>query len=139
MTTTTKAGGDDRSTTELIRDLSEQSSRLIRQEVALTRADLTQKGAQAARGIGLVVGSGILSLYGLGALIASGILLLSTATNAWIAALIVAGAILLAAGAAALIGKARLTRAAPSPLEAALETATRDMEALRASIREGRS
>jgi hypothetical protein len=139
MTTTTKNGKDNRSTSELIHDLSEQSSRLIRQEIALARAELTHKGAQAGLGIGLLGAAAILSLYALGALTAGGILLLSTAVKAWIAAGIIAGSILLAAGAAALIGKTRLARAAPAVPEATIETAKRDVETIRASIREGRS
>lgn len=139
MATTTNNGRDNRSTSELMRDLSEQSTRLIRQEMALARAELTQKGAQAGFGIGLFGGAGILSLYGLGALTAGGILLLSTAMKAWIAAVIIAGGILIVAGAAALIGKARLARAAPPLPGATIETARQDVETIRASIREGRS
>jgi Putative Actinobacterial Holin-X, holin superfamily III len=135
---TTTNGQDNRSASELIHDFSEQSTRLIRQEMALARAELTQKGAQAGLGIGLLGGAGILSLYGLGALIAGGILLLSTEIKAWIAAVIIAGGILIVAGAAALVGKARLARAVPVP-EATIETAKRNMETIRASIREGRS
>ena len=139
MATTTNDAGDNRSTSELIRDLSEQSTRLIRQEMALARAELIEKGAQAGFGIGLFGGAGLLSLYGLGALTAGGILLLSTAMKAWMAAVIVAGGFLIVAGAAALIGKARLARAAPPVPEATIETAKQDVETIRASIKEGRS
>jgi hypothetical protein len=139
MTTTTNHGKDNRSTSELVRDLSEQSTRLVRQEIALARAELTQKGAQAGLAIGLLGGAGILSLYGLGALTAGGILLLSTATKAWVAAVIIAGGIFVVAGAAALIAKARLARAAPPVPEATIETAKKDVATIRASIREGRS
>jgi Putative Actinobacterial Holin-X, holin superfamily III len=66
-------------------------------------------------------------------------LLLSTAMKAWIAAAIIAGGILIVAGAAALIGKARLARAAPPVPEATIETAKQDVATIRASIREGRS
>ncbi|HUA49904.1 MAG TPA: phage holin family protein [Solirubrobacteraceae bacterium] len=138
MATTTNDAGDNRSTSELIRDLSEQSTRLIRQEMALARAELIEKGAQAGFGIGLFGGAGLLSLYGLGALTAGGILLLSTAMKAWMAAVIVAGGFLIVAGAAALIGKARLARAAPPVPEATIETAKQDVETIRASIKEGR-
>jgi hypothetical protein len=139
MVTTTSNGNDKRSTSELVRDLSEQSSRLIHQEVALARAELTEKGVEAGWGIGLLSGAGVLALYGLGALTAAGILLLSTAMKAWIAAVIIAGGILAVAGVAALIGTARLAQAAPPVPEATIETAKRDMKAIRRSIREGRS
>jgi len=139
MATRTENGRDNRSTSELIHAVTEQSRRLIRQEMALARAELTEKGAQAGFGIGLFGAAGLLSLYGLGALTAGGILLLSTAMKAWIAAAIIAGAILIVAGAAALIGKARLARAAPPAPEATIETAKQDVATIRASIREGRS
>jgi len=139
MVTTTDNGNDKRSTSELVRDLSEQSSRLIRQEMALARTELTRKGVEAGLGIGLLGGAGILALYGLGALTAAGILLLSTAMKAWIAAVVIAGGILAAAGAAALIGKTRLAHAAPPVPEATIETAKEDAKTIRASIRDGRS
>ena len=139
MTTTTNNGSASRSTSELVQDLSEQTSRLVRQEMALARSELTEKGAQARVGIGLVGGAAILALYGLGSLTAGGILLLSTAMKAWVAALIIAGGLLLVAGAAGLIGKARLARAAPPVPEATIETAKQDVATIRASIREGRS
>ena len=139
MTTTTNNEKDNRSTSELINDLSEQSTRLVRQEIALARAELTQKGAQAGLAIGLLAGAGILSLYGLGALTAGGILLLSTATKAWVAAVIIASGIFIVAGATALIAKARLVRAAPPVPEATIATTKKDVATIRASIREGRS
>ena len=139
MATTTNKAGENRSTSELIRDLSEQSTRLIREEMSLARAELIEKGAQAGFGIGMFGGAGLLSLYGFGALTAGAILLLSTAIKAWMAAVIVAGGFLIVAGAAALIGKARLARAAPPVPEATIETAKQDAETIRASIKEGRS
>jgi hypothetical protein len=139
MVKTTNNGNDKRSTSELVRDLSEQSSRLVRQEMALARAELTEKGVEAGLGIGLLGGAGILALYGLGALTAAGILLLSTAMKAWIASVVIAGSILAVAGAAALIGKPRIAQAAPPVPEATIETAKQDARTIRRSIREGRS
>jgi len=139
MAATSNTGNDDRSISELVHDLSEQGTRLIHQEVALATAELMQKGANAGFGIGLVGGAGILSLYGLGALTASGILLLSTVLKAWIAAAVIAGGIFMVAAAAARVGKSRLAAAFPPLPEATIETAERDVETLRMSIREGRS
>jgi len=139
MATTTHNGSGNRTTSDLIHDLSEQSTRLIRQEMALARAELTQKGIEARLGVGLVGTAGVLLLYGLGAVTAAAILLLSTAMQAWIAAVVIAGAILIVAGVTALIGRARLARAAPPVPEVTIETAKRDVDTIRASIREGRS
>jgi hypothetical protein len=43
------------------------------------------------------------------------------------------------AGAAAVVGKARLARVVPPVPEATIETAKQDVETIRESIREGRS
>lgn len=139
MTTTSTNGEPNRSTRELLRDLSEQSRRLIAQEMALVRAEFTEKRVQAGLGVGLLVGAGILSLYGLGALTAGGILLLSSAMKAWVAAVTVAGGVLILAGAAALIGKTHLARAAPPVPQATIDTAKQDLETIRANVHEGRS
>ena len=138
MATRTNSEGN-RSTTELIHDLSEQSTRLIREEMALARDEVTQTAARAGFGIGLLVVAGVLSLYGLGALTAGGILLLSTAAKAWIAAVIVAGGILIVASATALIARTQVARAAPPVPEVTIETAKQDVETIRTSIHEGRS
>ena len=138
MMTTTDHRQDSRSTRDLIRDLSEQSTRLIHQEIALAQAELIQKGFQAGLGIGLLGVASVFSLLGVGALTAAGVLLLATAMKAWIAAVIIAGGILILAGATALIGKARLTRARPPVPEATIETTRHDLETIRARIRMGR-
>ena len=50
---------------------SEQISRLVRDELALAKAELTEKGKHAGIGVGLFGGGGVLALYGVGALIAT--------------------------------------------------------------------
>ncbi|MDI5942380.1 phage holin family protein, partial [Micromonospora sp. DH15] len=65
----TSRTGSEPSTAELVQRATEQVSRLVRDELALARAELTQKGKHAGIGIGLFGGGGALALYGLGALI----------------------------------------------------------------------
>ena len=139
MSTAKNNGQERRSTSELIRALSEQSTRLIHQEMALARAELIEKGFQAGLGVGLLGVAAVLSLFALGALTAAGILLLATAMKAWVAALVIAAGILVVAGAAALIGKARLVRATPPVPEAAIQTTRHDVEIIRSSIHKGRT
>lgn len=62
-----RGGGDERSVGELVRQMSEQVSHLIRDELRLARAELEQKGKRAGVGAGLTGGGGVLSLLGLGA------------------------------------------------------------------------
>jgi hypothetical protein len=49
----------EQSTGELVQLASEQISRLVRDEIALAKAELTEKGKHAGIGIGLFSGSGV--------------------------------------------------------------------------------
>ncbi|MGO9727066.1 MAG: phage holin family protein, partial [Streptosporangiaceae bacterium] len=86
------AGARDSSTGDLVKQLTEQVSRLVRDELKLARVEMTRKGARAGRGIGLFGGSGIIALYGTGCLIAAAVMAIATAVTAWLAALIVGAA-----------------------------------------------
>src|ERR1700741_877127 len=80
----------DASLAELVKQLSEQSSRLARQEVELAKAELAVKGKRAGMGAGMFGGAGAFGFYAFGALTAAAILALATAMDGWLAALIVA-------------------------------------------------
>jgi hypothetical protein len=103
----------DRPVGELLRELSEQTSTLVRQELELARLELTQKGKRAGIGVGMFGGAGALGFYALGALTAAIVLVLATAMKGWLAALIVAAAYAVVAGALALMGKAQVQQATP--------------------------
>src|SRR4051795_152471 len=75
---------------DLVKQLSEQTTHLVRSEVELAKAELAQKGKQAGIGAGMFGGAGVFGLYALGALTAAAILALDTAMKGWLAALIVA-------------------------------------------------
>src|SRR5688572_31389683 len=79
----------EQSTSELVQRASEQISRLVRDELALAKAELAEKGRHAGIGVGLFGGGGALALYGLGVLITTAILALDLVMAAWLAALIV--------------------------------------------------
>src|SRR5512133_1855702 len=76
----------DRSIAELVKDLSSQTSTLVRKEIELARAELQQQGKIAGKGIGLLVGGAIFALLALTAML---IAVLDTAMDTWLAALIV--------------------------------------------------
>jgi peptidoglycan/LPS O-acetylase OafA/YrhL len=108
---------------ELVKQLTEQVSQLVRDEMRLAAAETARKGARAGRGAGLFGGSGVLALYGLACLIAAAVAGLSVVLKVWAAALVVGGAVLLVAGLAALIGKRQLGQATPPvPEEAMIST-----------------
>src|SRR5436305_1685532 len=95
----------DQPMADLLRQLSDQTSTLVRKELELARAEMTVKGKQAGKGAGMFGGAGLFGLYALGALTACVILALSTAMDGWIAALIVAAVYAAVAGVLALVGK----------------------------------
>ena len=109
----------EQSTAELVQRASEQVSRLVRDEIALAKAELAEKGKHAGIGAGLFGGGGILAMYGVGAAIATVIIALGLIMPLWFAALIVTVALFLVAGILALIGKSQVTKAVPpEPSEA---------------------
>ncbi len=78
------------SVAQLVSQLTEQTSRLVRDEVELAKVELTSKAKQAGMGAGLFSAAGLLALYGFGALVATAILALALVMDAWLAALVVA-------------------------------------------------
>ena len=91
----------ERSIGELFSKLSNETSTLIRQEMELARAELTEKGKEAGKGAGLFGGAATVALLGAGAITAGVILLLDLAIAAWLAAIIVG---LVYVGVAAFLG-----------------------------------
>ena len=126
---------DDRPLGDLVQDLSRQTSTLIRQEMRLAQAELTEKGRHAGKGAGMFGGAGLVALYGVGALIAAAILGLATVIEAWIAAAAVGFGLLLIAGILALTGKKELDEATPPKPEQALESVHQDVETVKARAR----
>lgn len=126
----------EQSTAELVQRATEQISRLVRDELALARAELTEKGKHAGLGLGLFGGGGVLALYGVGALIASVVLLLALALPAWIATLIVAVVLFAIAGVLALLGKKEVRRAVPPVPTAAADSVRADVDAVTAAVKD---
>jgi len=120
---------------ELVQDLSRQTSTLIRQEMRLAQAELSEKGRHAGKGASMFGGAGLVALYGVGALIAAAILGLATVMEPWIAAAAVGAALLLIAGIVALAGKKELDEAGPPKPEQTLDSVHRDVETVKARAR----
>jgi uncharacterized membrane protein YqjE len=128
MDTTQNDHLSDRSLAELVKQLSEQTSTLVRQEIRLAQVELQEKGKRAGIGAGLFGGSGLVALYGLGALVAAAVMLLATAVEPWLAGLIVAAALFAVAGVLALTGKKQVEQATPPVPEEAIESTQRTVE-----------
>jgi len=131
MSSTTARGtgaASEASLAELVKQLSEQSSRLARQEVELAKAELAYKGKRAGIGAGMFGGAGVFGFYGFGALTAAAILALSLAVAGWLAALIVAAVYGAIAGIMALQGKNKVQQATPPVPEEATESVKEDVQ-----------
>jgi uncharacterized membrane protein YqjE len=118
----------DPSTAELITRLSEQSSRLVRDELRLAQAELSEKAKRAGVGAGLFGVAGVVALYGVGALVATAILALALALPAWLSALIVAVVLLVVAGVAALMGKKQFKKMGSPAPQQTISSVKRDVQ-----------
>jgi hypothetical protein len=124
---------------ELLKDLSNETSTLVRQELALARAELTQKGKAAGKGAGMLAAAGVVALLMLGALTACFVALLGTAvTHLWLAALIVTVAYALIAAVLALAGRTALKNAVPPAPEETIESVKEDIEWAKTQARSAR-
>jgi hypothetical protein len=125
----------ERPTAELVRQLSEQVSVLVRDELKLAQLEMTRKGKQAGTGAGMLGGGGLIALYGVGCLIACAILAISGVLAAWLSALIVGVTLLAVAGAAALVGKSRLQKAAPPVPAETVDSVKTDVDEIKQRAR----
>jgi len=124
---------------DLVKRLSEQSALLAKQEVELAKAELTQKGKRAGLGAGELGGAAALGLFAFGALTTAIILLIATALDAWLSALIVAVVYGAVAAALGLAGKKQIDEATPPLPERAIESSKDDVETIKTSAKEARS
>ncbi len=130
----------DSSTAELFKQLADQTTALVRQEVELAKAELAQKGKRVGIGAGMFGGAGVLGLYALGALTATFILLLDKAIDeAWLAALIVTVVYGAIAGVLALLGRNKVQQAMPPAPERTMQSVKQDVETTKTRVQDGRS
>ena len=125
----------ERSTGELIRELSEQVRTLARQEIELAKAEMTEKGKHAGVGAGLLAGAAVAGLLTLGALTAVLILALAEAIPAWGAALVVTALWAMVAAVLALLGRERLGEVGQPMPEKTAESVKEDVQWLKGRTR----
>jgi uncharacterized membrane protein YqjE len=117
----------DRGIGELVKDLANQTSTLVRQEIKLAQAEVTQKGKVAGRGAGMLAGAAVFGLLALGALTALLIIALDGAMPLWLAALIVTVLWTIVAAVLGMSGKKALQAATP-PAPQTVETVKEDIQ-----------
>jgi len=125
------AQSNDPSAAELVKQVSEQTQRLIRQELALARLELSDKVKHAGIGAGMLAAAAFVAIFGVATIVAMLVLALATALDAWLAALIVGVVLLALAGGLALAGKGRLARATPAAPEQTIQSVKADVEEVR--------
>ncbi|MDK1346035.1 phage holin family protein [Streptomyces sp. 378] len=116
---------------ELVGQAAEQLSTLVRQEVALAKEELAEKGRRAGRGGGLLGAAGAVGYAGLLALAGTGVAALSLVLPVWAAALIVTAVLFVIAGVLAVMGRGQLRKAAPPTPEKALGSVRADVEEIK--------
>jgi uncharacterized membrane protein YqjE len=124
-----------KSTADLIRDVTELVPRLVQEELALAKAELTEKGKHAGVGAGLFGGGGLFAFFGLAVLIAAAVLGLAEAVPAWASALIVGAILLVLAGILALVGRSQVKQAVPPMPTKAVDSTKQDVQAVKESAR----
>lgn len=129
----------DRPTAELMRELTDQTTTLVRKEIELAKVELAEKGKKAGLGAGMF---GAAALFGVGAFAAITACLiwaLSTFVVGWLGALIVAVVYAAIAGVFALRGKKQVQQATPPVPQQAVDSTKEDLEWLKTRAKSGRN
>jgi uncharacterized membrane protein YqjE len=113
---------------ELLKELSNQTTTLVRKELELAKAEMAEKGKQAGLGVGMVGGASLFALLALGALTTCSIAALATGIDLWLAALIVTAVYAAIAAVLALVGRKKTQEATPPAPEQAIESTKEDVQ-----------
>lgn len=128
----------DRSTGDLVKQLTDQTKTLVQQEMELAKAELSEKGKKAGLGAGMFGGAGLFGFFAFAALTACFVLALATGVAAWLAALIVAAVYGAVAGGLALTGKNKVQQATPPVPEQTVDTVKEDIRWTKERAQAGR-
>jgi uncharacterized membrane protein YqjE len=131
----THAPGPDPSIGALVNQLTTQVPELIRSELRLAQAEVTEKGKRAGVGVGMFSAAGLLAFFGFGTLIATAVLALSLVMDGWLAALIVAVVLFAVAGVLALLGKNKVQESTPLQPERAVAGVKQDIATVKGKHR----
>ncbi len=115
----------------VVHRLTEQVPELIRSEIRLAQAELTEKGKRVGMGVGAFGAAGLIALYGLGVLIAAAVLALALVLPSWASALIVAGVLFVIAAVAAVVGRKEVREGTPPAPQRAIAGVKEDVATLK--------
>jgi uncharacterized membrane protein YqjE len=117
---------------EIVTEVTQKSQLLVREEIELAKAEVTQKVSKLAKGAGFFAGAGVLAVFGLIYLfhfLALGIADW-TGLKPWVGYAIVTVAIFVIAGALGLLGLRSVKKGTPPKPELAIEEAKKTRAAL---------
>jgi uncharacterized membrane protein YqjE len=126
-------------TGELLKELSDHTTTLVRQEIELAKAELGEKGKKAGLGAGMFGGAGLFGVFALAALTTCIIVALDSAMPLWLAALIVAAVYGAIAAVLALQGRNKVQEAGPPVPEQATESVKEDVQWAKTQAKSGRT
>ncbi|GAA2618211.1 phage holin family protein [Streptomyces vastus] len=112
---------------DLVQRASQQLSQLVRDEMRLAQAELTEKGKRFGKGGGLFGGAGLVGVFTLQALLATAIAALSLVLDVWAAALIVTGVLAVITALMATLGRQQVGKASPPRPEQAMDSVKADV------------
>jgi uncharacterized membrane protein YqjE len=125
-------------TGELLKELSDHTTTLVRKEIELAKAELGEKGKKAGQGAGMFGGAGLFGVFAFGALTTCIIVALDSAMELWLAALIVAVVYGAIAAVLALQGRNKVQEAGPPVPEQATDSVKEDVQWAKTQARSGR-
>jgi len=126
---------EDASLGQLTGDLSQQVSRLVRDEIRLAQVEMRDKGKRIGTGAGLMGAGGLIALFGAGCLVAAAVLALDLVWPTWLAAIVVGAVLLIVAAIVAATGRTQMRRGAPPVPREAMASTKEDIEALKGGHR----
>lgn len=121
----------ERSTGDLVKQVTEQVSLLMRDELKLAQLEMTGKARQAGTGMGMMGGGALIALYGVACLIACVIIAISHSLQAWLSALIIGVALLVVAAIVSAIGRNKMRQGSPPMPTEAVESVKTDVQAIK--------
>ncbi|MFG2557099.1 phage holin family protein [Streptomyces sp. NPDC048581] len=119
--------GAQESVGDLVQRASQQLSQLVRDEMRLAQAEMTEKGKRFGKGGGLFGGAGLMGVLTLQALVATVIAALSLSMDVWVAALIVTGVLAAVTALMAALGKQQVSKASPATPERTVDSVKADV------------
>lgn len=139
MTTQDQQEMREQSTGDLLKQLSDHTTTLVKQEIDLAKAELSEKGKKAGAGAGMFGGAGLFAVFAFAAVTTCLIAALESPLSLWLAALVVAVVYAVIAGVLALQGRNKVREAVPPIPEQTTESVKEDLQWAKTRAKSGRT